>query len=127
MNNTVDSSAWVEYFIDGPNAAFFAPAIEDTANLVVPSISLHEVFKKALQSRREGDALKAVAQMKQGLVCDLNDDLALSAAKISFQLNLPMVESIILATARAMKAQLWTQDERFRGIDGVNYRARGKT
>ncbi len=126
MTNTVDSSAWVEYFIDGPNAAFFAPAIEDTSNLIVASISLHEVFKNTLVHQSEGDALRAVAQMKQGCICDLDEELALNAARISFQLRLPMVESIILATARAKKARLWTQDERLRGIEGVHYKARAK-
>ena len=125
MNNTVDSSAWVEYFVDGPNAAFFAPAIENTERLVVPSISLHEVFRSTLQHQDEGRALRAVAQMKQGSICDLDENLALSAARISLQMNLPMVESIMLATARARNARLWTQDERFRGIEGVHYKPRG--
>ena len=125
MNNTVDSSAWVEYFVDGPNAAFFAPAIENTERLVVPSISLHEVFRSTLQHQDEGRALRAVAQMKQGAICDLDENLALSAARISLQMNLPMVESIMLATARARNARLWTQDERFRGIEGVHYKPRG--
>jgi predicted nucleic acid-binding protein len=127
MINTVDSSAWVEYFIDGPNATFFAAAIEDTANLLVPSIALHEVFRITLQHQNEGQALKAIAQMKQGSVCDLTDDLALSAAKISFEMSLPLVESIVLATARARKARLWTQDDHFRGLDGVQFRARNKS
>ena len=124
MNNTVDSSAWVEYFIDGPNAAYFAPAIENVAQLVVPSISLHEVFKTTLQKQSEGAALEAIALMKQGCICDLNEEVALSAARISFQMDLPLVESIMLATARAKNARLWTQDERFRGIEGVNYKAK---
>lgn len=124
MNNTVDASAWVEYFIDGPNAAFFAPAIENVAHLMVPSITLHEVFKNTLQNQSEGDALKAIALMRQGCVCDLNEEVALNAARISFQMNLPMVESIMLATARAKNARLWTQDERLRGIEGVSYKAK---
>jgi hypothetical protein len=28
--NVVDSSAWLEYFANGPNASFFAKPIEDT-------------------------------------------------------------------------------------------------
>ena len=125
MKNAVDSSAWVEYFVDGPNAAFFAPAIENTGCLVVPSIALHEVFRTTLQNQDEGRALRAVAQMKQGLICDLDENLALAAARISLQMNLPMVESIVLATARGRNARLWTQDERFRGIEGVQYKPRG--
>jgi predicted nucleic acid-binding protein len=124
MNNAVDSSAWVEYFVDGPNAAFFAPAIEATESLVVPSIALHEVFRKTLQHQDEGRALRAVAQMKQGLICDLDENLALDAARLGVRMNLPMVESIMLATARANHARLWTQEERLRGIDGVQFKPR---
>jgi len=119
--NVVDSSGWVEYFIDGPNASFFAPPIEDTRNLVVSVISLYEVFKKTLQDQGEGEALKAVAQMKQGRIYDLDEGLALSAAKLSLQLKLPMADSMILAVARAHRAMLWTQDEHFRKMEGVRY------
>jgi predicted nucleic acid-binding protein len=108
--NVVDSSGWLEYFADGPHADFFAPAIENVTELIVPSISLYEVFKRILQQRSEGDALQAVAVMQQGLVVDLDGMLALNAAKLSVDLRLPMADSIILATARWYNAVLWTQD-----------------
>ena len=119
--NVVDSSGWVEYFVNGPNASFFAPPIEDIRNLIVPAISLYEVFKKTLQSHDEGEALKAVAQMKQGQILDLDEDLALSAAKLSCQFKLPMADSMILATARVHRATLWTQDDHFRRMAGVRF------
>jgi predicted nucleic acid-binding protein len=119
--NIVDSCGWLEYFADGQNADFFAPAIENTASLIVPSISLFEVFKRVLQQRGENEALRAVALMQQGRVVALNDTLALSAAKLSFELKLPMADSLILATARAHAAVLWTQDNDFAGIQSVQY------
>jgi predicted nucleic acid-binding protein len=119
--NVVDSSGWLEYFADGPNADFFAPAIENVSELVVPSISIYEVFKRVLQQRSEAEALQAVAIMTRGRVADLNVPLALSAAKISTELRLPMADSIILATTRAYKATLWTQDEHFESMDDVEY------
>jgi len=119
--NVVDSSGWLEYFADGPNAGFFAPAIEAVSELVVPSISVYEVFKRVLQQRGEEAALKAVAVMVQGQVVDLDMPLALSAAKLSADLKLPMADSIILATARAHTATVWTQDEHFQHIEGVQY------
>lgn len=125
--NVVDSSAWLEYFTNGPNAGYFAPAIEDTKKLVVPTISIYEVFKKVLQDRGEGDALKAVAQMKQGRVCELDERLALNAARLSQRRKLPLADSVILATAHAHSATLWTQDEHFRGLKDVNFKARTKT
>jgi toxin FitB len=94
--NVVDSSRWLEFFADGPNADFFAPAVEDIPELVVPSLSLYEVFKRVLQQRGEDEALQAVAVMAQGRVVDLNMTLAMNAARISVDLRLPMADSIIL-------------------------------
>ena len=122
--NVVDSSGWLEYFADGPNADFFAQAIEAVSDLVVPTLSLYEVFKRVLQQRGEGDALQAVAVMIQGEVIDLDMDLALSAAKVSKELKLPMADSVMLATARAHDATLWTQDADFEEIAGVQYIAK---
>ena len=119
--NVVDSSGWLEYFADGPNADFFAPAIESVSELVVPSISIYEVFKRVLQQRDESDAIQAIAVMQQGLVVDLDTTIALNAAKISVELRLPMADSVMLATARAYNATLWTQDASLKGIDNVQY------
>jgi len=119
--NVVDSSAWLEYFAEGPNASFFATGIENLPELVVPSISLYEVFKRVLQQRGEGEALQAVAVMQQGLVVHLDASLALGAARISVDSRLPMADSMILATARAHNATLWTQDSDFAGMESVRY------
>lgn len=125
--NVVDSSGWLEYFADGPNAAFFAPAIEQPARLLVPSLSLFEVFKRVYQQRGEGPALQAVAIMAQGTVVDLDAALALVAARTSAELKLPMADSVILATARQHGATLWTQDADFAGMAGVRYVATAGT
>ena len=122
--NVVDSSAWLEYFANGPNAAFFAGSIEETESLIVPSLTIYEVFKRVLQQRDEGDALRAVAVMQQGSVVDLDVPLALSAARLSLDSRLPMADSVVLATARLHHATLWTQDADFEGVPGVRYRAR---
>jgi predicted nucleic acid-binding protein len=119
--NVVDSSGWLEYFANGPNADFFASAVERTPELLVPTLSLYEVFKRVHQQRGEGDALQAVAVMAQGAVVDLDMDVALSAAKLTLDLNLPMADSVMLATAQRHGAVFWTQDAHFVGIQGVQY------
>lgn len=119
--NVVDSSGWLEYFADGPNAEFFALVIQEPRELLVPSISVYEVFKRILQQRDESQALRAVAAMAQGRIVEFDLTLALSAAKICCELKLPMADSIMLATARAHGALLWTQDADFEGLDGVRY------
>lgn len=122
--NLVDSSAWLEYFANGPNASFFARPIEQTEDLVVPTLCLFEVFKRVLQQRDENDALQAVAAMQQGTVVDLDASLAIHAARLSLEFRLPMADGIILATAREHEAVLWTQDADFKGIESVRYRKR---
>jgi predicted nucleic acid-binding protein len=123
--NVVDSSGWLDYFADGPNAGFFAPAIMNTAELAVPAISLYEVFKRVQQQRSENQALEAVAIMMQGLVVELSANLAINAARLSIEWKLPMADSIILATAQAHHATLWTQDSDFASVPDVRYKPKG--
>lgn len=122
--NVVDSSGWLEYLADGPGASFFAGAIENTEKLVVPTLSLYEVFKRVLQQRDESAALQSVALMQQGRVVDLDARLALSAAALGVQHKLPLADSVIYATARAHEATLWTQDADFEGLTKVRFRPR---
>jgi predicted nucleic acid-binding protein len=122
--NVVDSSGWLEYFANGSNANFFAPAIEDTRHLIVPALAVFEVFKRVLQQRDENAALQAAALLQQGRVIPLDAKLALSAAKLSVDLKLPLADTVILATARAYQATLWTQDADFATVPGVKYVAK---
>ncbi len=122
--NVVDSSGWLEYFADGENAGFFAPAIEDIENLLVPVINIYEVFKRILQSQGLEVAEVRIADLYKGLQVDLTTPLALSAAQISVSYHLPLADSQLLATARAYDATLWTQDEHFEAIPGVKYIAK---
>jgi len=123
--NIVDSSGWLEYFANGPNADFFSTAIENVSELIVPSISIYEVFKRVLQQRSESEALLAIALMEQAQVVNLDTIIALSSAKISIDLKLPMADSVMLATAQAFNATLWTQDSDFKGIEYVQYIEKG--
>jgi predicted nucleic acid-binding protein len=119
--NLVDSSGWLEYFANSKNADYFANAIEDTDHLIVSTINLYEVFKKIIQQRDENSAFQAIALMQQGKVVDVDSSISLISAKQSIELKLPMADSIILATANAFSATLWTQDSDFKGIPGVKY------
>jgi toxin FitB len=120
--NLIDSSAWIEYFSEGPNATEFAVPIEDPQQQVVPTITLFEVFKTVARWKGEDAAFDAVATMVQGTVIELTVELALEAARISADTGLPMAESMIAATARAERAVLWTQDAHFQGLPDVEYR-----
>jgi predicted nucleic acid-binding protein len=119
--NVVDSSGWIEYFADAKNADFFAPIIESTKNLIVPSISLTEVFKHVLRHSSEKQAFESIQCMMQGNVIDLNIEISLSAAKLGVQYKIPLADSIILATGFAHEATIWSQDADFKGLPHVKY------
>jgi len=118
--HVVDSSGWLEYFTDSDRADLFAPAIEDTEHLLVPVISIYEVFKKVLRERGEDDALQVASLMQAGRVIDLDGELVLEAARHA----LPMADSLIYATALRHGATLWTQDEHFKDLPEVRYFAK---
>ena len=115
--NVVDSSGWLEYFADTERAPLFADAIEDTENLLVPVISIYEVFKKVLRERGENDALQVASMMQNSRVIDLDCSLALEGARY----GLPLADSMIYATAMRHGATLWTQDEHFKDLPNVRY------
>lgn len=119
--NIVDSSGWLEFFASGPNASLFAQPIRETEHLLVPSITLTEVFKRVLQQKDEPSALQVAGHMMQGRVVPLNDELALEAGRLGHVLKMPLADSIILATARRYDALVWTQDADFKSISGVRY------
>ena len=119
--NIVDSSGWLAYFADEPNAKHFLTPLSDSALLVVPTVMIYEVFKVILRESSENEALQAVVAMQKGTVVDLNVPLAIAASKLSLEHNLPMADSIILATAQECKAILWTQDSDFKNISNVKY------
>jgi len=120
--NVVDSSGWIEYFVSGPNAAFFDGPLHDVENLLVPSISILEVYRYVLRKRGRQDALAVAASMRQGRVLALDEGLAIEAAEIGASHALPLADSIIYASAQSHDATLWTQDADFEGLEGVEFK-----
>lgn len=124
--NIIDSSAWLSYFADEPTAENFYDTIQDISSLIVPVITIYEVFKVSLRESSENEALQVIAAMQKGTVIDLTPSLAIAASKLSLQHKLPMADSIILATAKQYNATIWTQDIDFKDISGVNYFPKSK-
>ena len=120
--NVVDSSGWIEYYVSGPNAGFFEGPLLDVENLLVPSISILEVYRYVLRKRGRQDALAVAASMRQGRVLALDEGLAIEAAEIGASHALPLADSIIYASAQSHDATLWTQDADFEGLEGVEFK-----
>jgi predicted nucleic acid-binding protein len=119
--NVVDSSAWLSYFAGDKNARLFAKPIENIEELLVPSITVVEVFKTVVRQRNEESALEVIAHMELGSVVVLDSELAVSAGVYGVELKLPLADSIIYATARKHDAIVWTQDADFEGLERVKY------
>ena len=119
--NLVDSSGWLEFFADGPNASFFFTPLKNVDELIVPTISIYEVFKTVLRQRDESAGLQAVALMNQGQIIDLTTNISMKAAKLSLEHKIPMADSIILATGHLYQATVWTQDADFKGLNDVQF------
>ncbi|MCP3670869.1 MAG: type II toxin-antitoxin system VapC family toxin [Gammaproteobacteria bacterium] len=124
--NVVDSSAWLSYFSGDSNARLFAKPIETLGKLLVPSITITEVFKSVLRQRNEESALEVVAHMEQGTVIALDGELAVNAAVFGVELKLPLADSIIYATAQKYDAVVWTQDADFKGLENVKFYSKAK-
>jgi len=119
--NLVDSSGWLEYLSGSKNAKNFAKAIENTEELLVSSINIYEIYKKILKEKDENTAFQIVGLMRQAKVVDVDTSIAMEAAKLSYEKNIPMADSLIYITAIANDAIVWTQDTDFRGLDSVKY------
>lgn len=119
--NVVDSSGWIEYLADAPGADFFAPALENTEELVVPTICLLEVARHVHRESGEGMALQALALMQQARVVDLLPEVIQMAARVGKDHRLPLADSVVYATGRLYGAIVWTQDSDFNGLEGVQY------
>ena len=125
--NIVDSSAWLSYFAGDANAEIFSTPIENIDKLIVPSITITEIFKYILRQRGENMALQAIAHIQQGKVVSLDSSLAIDAAKYGIDYKLPLADSIIYATGQKFGALIWTQDIDFKSLEGVKYYPKGKT
>jgi predicted nucleic acid-binding protein len=105
--NVVDSSCWLEYLMGTDIGMKVASVIEDPDELVVPTITLYEVYKKLLAEKSEEYALKVVSYMQTGRVVELSAELSLSAAEVGRKHKLAMADSIIYATRCTIQRQFF--------------------
>jgi predicted nucleic acid-binding protein len=119
--NVVNSSGWIEYFANAPGADFFAPVLENVNELLVPQICMAEVARYFHREQGIRQALHALAQMEEGRVIRMNVLIMTRASRLAKDYRLPLADSLVLATARAYEAVVWTQDSDFKGIEGVMY------
>lgn len=123
--SVVDSSGWIEFFLDGPNADEFERGMRPTGELFVPTIVFVEVRRWALSHGRS-DQLAAIGEaMRRGTSVPLTASLATAAADLGISHKLPLADSIVYATAQSLALEVWTQDRDFEGLPGVRYLPKG--
>jgi toxin FitB len=116
----LDTSCWLEVLSNASMATNYISLVQKPTQLIVPVITVYEVFKKLLREAGKETAMQAVIWMERGHVVELDRNLALEAATN----GLPMADSLIYATAQQYNATLWTQDAHFEGMPGVKYFAK---
>jgi len=114
--NLVDSSGWIEYLLDNPQATPFEKYLLQTESLIVPTLVLYEVYRQLIKKIDEREALFAVTQMEKGKVVALDQDIALLAAEMSLKYKLGTADAVIFATALSNQAKLISLDHDFRGL-----------
>jgi predicted nucleic acid-binding protein len=115
----LDSSAWIEFFADGPHAEEFAARLRQPTNVITPTVAIYEVYKWLKRERSEAHALDAVATMKKTVVADLTEEIALVAADLSLSHGLAMADAMMLSFAWVNRAELVTTDSGFARVPGV--------
>jgi toxin FitB len=122
--NVVDSSGWIEYFIDSASADNFAPAIEKTALLIVPALSFFEVHRFLSRSADAEHRDACLEVMRRGTIVELTAQRAIAASDIAQKHRLAMADAVMYSIAQEFKATFWTQDLDYKDLPGVSYHAK---
>ena len=122
--NVVDSSGWIEYFIDTAGADNFAGAIEKTDQLIVPALSFFEVHRFLSRTVDAAQRDTCLDVMRRSTVINLNMERAIAASNIAQKYRLDMADAVMYSIAREFKATFWTQDLDYKNLPGVRYHAR---
>jgi toxin FitB len=114
---TLDSSCWLEVFDGGARAPLFQKQVAAVDDMLVPVMTVYEVFKYLRRKLGQDAASRAATYMQRGNMVDIDSALVLDAASN----GLPLADSLIYATTQLHGAELWTQDAHFEGLPGVKY------
>jgi toxin FitB len=124
MAVVIDSSGWIEHFLDSPQAAFFAPALVNSADWIVPSLSIYEVHKRLSRGLAQDVVEDCLSVMRRGLVVDLNNARAVNASLSGQRHKLALADSVMYSVALEFGATLWTQDVDYQGLPSVQFKAK---
>ena len=122
--NVVDSSGWIEYFLDTASADNLAAAIEQTDELIVPSLSFFEVHRFLSRNADATRRDKCLEVMHRSKVVELTTQRAIAASDAAQKHRLTMANAVMYSIAREFNATFWTQDLEYKDLPGVSYYAK---
>ena len=121
----VDSSAWIEWLVDGPAGAALAREIPARDECIVPTMVQLELAKWLMRERGEEAADEMIAFTQKCHVVSLDFSIAVYAADLCRRHKLATADAVIYATAQKLEAELLTCDAHFQGLPGVVFVAKG--
>ena len=120
----VDSSGWIEFFLGSQAGKTFKPIIEQTAQLVVPTVAIFEVHRFLSRTASAAERDNAMALMRRSTVVELTTARAVAASETAQKHRLAMADAVMYSIAREFNATFWTQDVDYKDLPGVSFHAK---
>jgi toxin FitB len=117
----VDTSAWIEWLVDGPLRSQLAPLMPPRERCVVPTIVQLELSKWLVRERGEDEADVVIAYTQKCQVWPLDPATALRAVELHREYKLATANGIVYASALLAGAQLLTCDAHFKDLPQVQW------
>lgn len=90
-------------------------------DLLTPAIVAYEVYRHVYRASGEAGGKIALSALIKTRIVPMASGLAVAAAQVGIDRRLPLVDSIIYATALALEATLVTSDAHFEGLPQVEF------
>lgn len=117
----VDTSAWIEWLVEGPAYLALSTTMPSIENWLLPTIVQLEITKWVIRQRNPEKSIKVSSFAHNCIIAPLDSKIALFAAELCTKHKLATADAIIYATALGYGADLLTCDAHFEGLDGVIY------
>ena len=122
MTVLIDSWAWVEYFKGSTQGGKAKDYVEGTEDAVISAVNLAEVYRWFLKFYGETQAEDGrVTITMRCILIQVDEEIAVEAAKIRHSREKGLGDSIILATAKNADAKVVTGDPELKEEPEVIY------
>jgi toxin FitB len=117
----VDTSAWIEWLVDGLLRNQLVSLMPPRDRCVVPTMVQLELSKWLVRERGEDEADMVIAYTQKCQVWPLDTATALRASELHREYKLATADAIVYASALLSGAQLLTCDAHFKDLPRVRW------